>query len=147
MISGWVQRVRHDPSGNSILHHFGETFWKVFRDDFAELDHHLAPLVRQVLIILVGCFRLALHCGARCIRSVMPQRYLVRRGVLDFTLVSPAAFFCGTIVSPRASIATSDAIFFARPSGVFMLLVRNASANRFCLLSVEKVFSARGFAA
>ena len=37
----------------------------------------------------------------------------------------------GMMVSPRASMATSAAIFLARPAGVFMLLVRNASANRF----------------
>ena len=37
----------------------------------------------------------------------------------------------GTIVSPRASIATRDAILLARPAGVFMLLVRKASAKRF----------------
>jgi hypothetical protein len=37
----------------------------------------------------------------------------------------------GAIVSPRASMATSAEIFFARPAAVFMLLVRNASANRF----------------
>src|SRR5205809_6181455 len=42
----------------------------------------------------------------------------------------------GTIVSPRASIATSDAIFFARPAAVFIWLVRNASANRFLRSSV-----------
>lgn len=39
--------------------------------------------------------------------------------------------FWGTMVSPRSNIATSVAIFFARPAGVFMLFVRNASANRF----------------
>lgn len=39
--------------------------------------------------------------------------------------------FSGTMVSPRANIATSSAIFFARPAGVFILFVRNASANRF----------------
>ena len=54
--------------------------------------------------------------------------------------------FSGTIVSPRASIATSAAIFLARPAGVFMLLVRNASAKRFCRPSVRKVLRARGLA-
>ena len=50
------------------------------------------------------------------------------------------------MVSPRASMATSAAIFFARPAGVFMLLVRNASANRFRRLSVRKALRARGLA-
>ena len=36
----------------------------------------------------------------------------------------------GTIVSPRASVATSAAIFFARPAGVFIALVRNASERQ-----------------
>jgi hypothetical protein len=35
------------------------------------------------------------------------------------------------MVSPRSSINTRAAIFFARPAGVFMLFVRNASAKRF----------------
>ena len=51
-----------------------------------------------------------------------------------------------TIISPRASVATSVAIFFERPAGVFIALVRNASENRFRLLSVAKVFFARGLA-
>ena len=50
------------------------------------------------------------------------------------------------MVSPRASMATSAAIFFARPAGVFMLLVRNVSANRFGRPSVRKVLRARGLA-
>ena len=50
------------------------------------------------------------------------------------------------MVSPRASIATSDAIFLARPAGVFMLFVRKASANRFRRPSVWNVFRARGSA-
>src|SRR5262249_2927343 len=33
---------------------------------------------------------------------------------------------CG--VSPRSNISTKAAIFFARPAGVFMFVVRNASA-------------------
>ena len=67
----------------------------------------------------------------------MRQRALRRRG---------RAAALGWIVSPRASIATSAAIFLARPSGVLIALVRNASENRFCLLSVAKVFRARGLA-
>ena len=55
-------------------------------------------------------------------------------------------FDSGTIVSPRASIATSASIFFARPAGVRMLLVRNAYANRFSLPSVRNVLRAFGFA-
>jgi hypothetical protein len=52
----------------------------------------------------------------------------------------------GTIVSPRASIATSEAIFRARPAAVFMLLVRKANAKRFSRPSVWNVLRARGFA-
>jgi len=43
-------------------------------------------------------------------------------------------------------MATSSAIFLARPAGVFMLLVRKASANRLILRSVVKVRRARGSA-
>ena len=50
------------------------------------------------------------------------------------------------MVSARASMATSASIFFARPLAVFMLLVRNASANRLRRPSVRKVLSARGLA-
>ena len=49
----------------------------------------------------------------------------------------------GTMVSPRASIATSVAIFFVRPAGVRMLLVRNASAKRFSRRRVRNVWRAR----
>src|SRR5262249_37726795 len=51
----------------------------------------------------------------------------------------------GTMVLPRASVATSAAIFRARPAGVFIALVRNASANGFSLLGLRKVRVARGF--
>src|SRR5262249_9389886 len=56
----------------------------------------------------------------------------------------PARF--ATIVCPRASIVTSAAIFRARPAGVFIALVRKASAKRFSLLSVRNVRFARGLA-
>ena len=52
----------------------------------------------------------------------------------------------GTMVSPRASMATSSAIFLARPAGVFMLLVRNASANRFSGRACGTSRRARGLA-
>src|SRR5687767_8890139 len=52
----------------------------------------------------------------------------------------------GTTVSPRANMPTRAAILRARPSGVFMAPVRKASAKRFILLSVAKVFFARGLA-
>ena len=48
--------------------------------------------------------------------------------------------------SPRARVATSEAIFFARPPAGFMLFVRNASANKFIRFSVAKVFFAVGSA-
>jgi hypothetical protein len=50
------------------------------------------------------------------------------------------------MVSRRASIATSDAIFLARPAGVFMPLVRKASAKRFWRPSAWNVLRARGTA-
>ena len=46
------------------------------------------------------------------------------------------------MVSPRASIATSEAIFLARPAEVFMLFVRKASAKRFRRPSVWNVLRA-----
>lgn len=55
-------------------------------------------------------------------------------------------FFCGTITSPRASIATKEAILRALPAGVFMLFVRKASANRLTRFNDLNVFSARRFA-
>src|SRR5690606_29261666 len=54
---------------------------------------------------------------------------------------------CGAIVSPRASIATSSAIFLFLPASVLIFSVRNFSANRFWRLSRSNVSSARGFAA
>jgi hypothetical protein len=50
------------------------------------------------------------------------------------------------MVSPRASIETSAAVFRALPSAVFIVLVRYASANRSILPRVRKVRRARGLA-
>jgi hypothetical protein len=50
------------------------------------------------------------------------------------------------MVSPRSDIATSAAILVARPAGVFMLFIRNASAKRFWRPSVRNVMRARELA-
>jgi hypothetical protein len=50
------------------------------------------------------------------------------------------------MVSPPASIAISAAILRALAAGVFMLFVRNPSANRFTRPRVLNVLSALGFA-
>src|SRR5262245_58319728 len=65
---------------------------------------------------------------------------------LDLTDVHVRRGFRRRTVSPRASMATSSAFFLARPAGVFIALMRNARAKRFCLLRVRKVRRARGFA-
>src|SRR5258707_979744 len=73
----------------------------------------------------------------------------IRLLLLPLRVVRCVAYYrraSGTMVSPRASIATRDAIFLARPAGVFMLLVRNASENRFRRPRVANVLRARGFA-
>ena len=64
-------------------------------------------------------------CSGKCMPA--PRRSSWSVGYFFFA-------FCGTMVSPRASIATSVAIFFSRPLSVFMLFVRNASAKRFMRL-------------
>jgi hypothetical protein len=94
------------------------------------------------------------HCCAGLIAILLPTRSsIVDRGhrtSVGLRAVSHAAHQrrCSrTIVSPRSSIATRAAIFFARPAGVFMLFVRNASAKRFMRPSVRNVFRARGFGA
>src|SRR6185312_10672509 len=53
----------------------------------------------------------------------------------------------GWMVSPRASMSTKPAIFFARPAGVLPLPMRKARANWFCRFSVAKVACAAGLAA
>ena len=72
----------------------------------------------------------ALGADSPCFSSYPRPRTRRRRGA-GLSAVAVARDRSGTIVSPRASIATIAAIFFARPAGVFMLLVRNASAKRF----------------
>lgn len=50
------------------------------------------------------------------------------------------------MVSPFASIATKPSIFFLRPSSVFIALVRNVRAKRFCAVSVSYIACAFGTA-
>ena len=54
--------------------------------------------------------------------SAIPPGFFLAAFVFAFV-------FCGRMVSPRASMATSDAIFLVRPAAVFMLLVRSISAK------------------
>ena len=66
------------------------------------------------------------------IPGILRADFRIGRLRQDFFLVPVACRGrSGMMVSPRESMATSAAIFRARPAGVFMLLVRKASANRF----------------
>jgi len=60
-------------------------------------------------------------------KETEPHRRDFRRGAAAFPGDRPGGL--GTMVSPRASIATSDAIFRARPAGVFMLFVRKVAGR------------------
>ena len=75
-------------------------------------------------------------------RSRRPPKWRNRR---TGTLAS--AVLTGTIVSPRASVATSAAIFFARPADVFIALVREREREQILLVERTGTYRfARGFA-